>query len=57
MLPAHSANLVRAECPIDKVRAEDTMTSRVCSCHDVTMRGLSGTCSSGVAETVNAYRI
>lgn len=50
-------NLARAECQIDEVRAEDTMSPRVGSNHGVALRGLSGADSSGVVETVNAYRI
>lgn len=57
MLPADSTNPVRTECQIDKVRAEDTMTSRVGSNHEVALRGLSGTGSWGVVETVHACRI
>jgi hypothetical protein len=59
VFPADSTNLVRTECQIDKVRAEDTMTSRVGSNHEVVLRvrGLDGTGSSGVVETVNACRI
>jgi hypothetical protein len=57
VLPADSTNPVRTECQIDKVRAEDTMTSRVGSNHEVALRGLSGTGSSGVVETVHACRI
>jgi hypothetical protein len=57
VLPADSPNLVRAECQIEGVRAEDTMSPRVGSNHEVALRRLGGTGSSGVVETVKAYRI
>jgi hypothetical protein len=57
VLPADSPNLVLTECQIDEVRAEDTMSPRVGSNHEVALRGLSGTGRLGVVETVNAYRI
>ena len=56
MLPADRPNLVRAECQIDGVRAGHTMSPRVGSNREITLRELSGAGSSGVVETVNAYR-